>query len=243
MRHRNRGGSLILVLAILSLYASSSFSAVVSTGADGAFIPGSSMTLTPGLDGSFNFTHVDIGPGITIDFDITALSGPINVLALDDIIIDGVIDATGSELRISTPGRASFSGHIVASSVTIESGASIVLRGTIEVAGDVSLAPGGATSSTVGTSEGAELTLIAGGVLASGHSGVGGAVLTIGKVALSAGMASIDFGDIAAVIPASGGGTIRLFSTPVPAGLWLMISALSALGIRFGRRNGAIGFI
>lgn len=227
VKRKSLVASLIFGFAVFCFCASPSLHAALSTGADGAFIPGSSMTLIPGPNGSFNFTDIDIGAGITIDFDTTALASPIGFLALNDIVIDGVIDATGAGLHIiSTAGSVSLSGRIIGDDVSIEAWTGgIEVLGTIEPTGINSLSPDSVTSLGLAT------------------SGVGGVVLSVsaGTVDLAMAAHTVLVSDTA-LIPVTSG-TLTLLSTPVPPALWLLISALSVLGIQFRRRNAARPFV
>lgn len=66
-----------------------------STGADGAFNPTVDSEITLPADGVFNFTELNIPPGVTVTFTPNALNTPVTILVSGDAIIDGVIDING----------------------------------------------------------------------------------------------------------------------------------------------------
>ncbi len=75
-----------------------------STGADGAFNPTTSTTLTLPLDGVFNFTTINIPAGVTVRFTRNAANTPVTLLASGNVTIAGTIDVGGS------PGGAGMQG-------------------------------------------------------------------------------------------------------------------------------------
>jgi len=66
-----------------------------STGADGAFSPTSSVTLTLPPDGKFNYTTINIPGGVTVTFTRNSLNTPVYLLATGDVTITGRIDVSG----------------------------------------------------------------------------------------------------------------------------------------------------
>jgi hypothetical protein len=67
-----------------------------STGADGAFNPTTTTTLTLPPNGVFNFTTVTIPAGVTVRFTRNAANTPVTVLATGDVTIAGTIDVSGT---------------------------------------------------------------------------------------------------------------------------------------------------
>jgi len=111
--------------------------AYVSNGSDGAFTPGSSMSLYLPEDGVFNFTSIFIDSDVAITFSPNDTNAPIFLLATEDIIINGSLDisdffnGSGGNIVISTSGTVQISGSISANgnpddgsggNITIESG-------------------------------------------------------------------------------------------------------------------------
>lgn len=70
-----------------------------STGADGAFNPTTSQSLTVPASGVFNFTTVTIPTGVTITFTKNASNTPVTMLATGDVIIQGTINLAGGDAR------------------------------------------------------------------------------------------------------------------------------------------------
>lgn len=66
-----------------------------STGADGAFNPTGTVTLTMPASGVFNFTTVNIPANATVRFIKNAANTPVVILAKGDVVIAGVIDVSG----------------------------------------------------------------------------------------------------------------------------------------------------
>jgi hypothetical protein len=67
-----------------------------STGADGAFSPASSTTVTLPASGVFNYTTVNIPAGVTVRFARNATNTPVTILATGDVTIAGTIDISGA---------------------------------------------------------------------------------------------------------------------------------------------------
>jgi hypothetical protein len=66
-----------------------------STGADGAFNPTASVTVTLPADGVLNYTTVTIPAGVTVKFSKNAANTPVTMLATGDVTISGTIDLNG----------------------------------------------------------------------------------------------------------------------------------------------------
>ena len=70
-----------------------------STGADGALNVTEDTTLPIPPDGVFNFTTITIAEDATLDFDVTTRNLPVIMLAQEDVVIEGTIDASGEDGR------------------------------------------------------------------------------------------------------------------------------------------------
>jgi hypothetical protein len=87
------------------------------TGADGPLAPAADYTLPYRADGIFDFSAIDLGVGITLRFDSQMHN--VKLLSLGDILIVGVIDATGSDLALETPGQVLITGSISANTLSL----------------------------------------------------------------------------------------------------------------------------
>jgi hypothetical protein len=67
-----------------------------STGADGAFSPTATTTLTLPPSGVFNFTTVNIPSGVTVRFTKNVSNTPVTILASGNVTIAGTIDVGGA---------------------------------------------------------------------------------------------------------------------------------------------------
>src|SRR5712691_11674432 len=67
-----------------------------STGADGAFSPTSTTTLTLPASGTFNFTTVNVPVGVTVRFTRNSTNTPVTILASGNVTIAGTIDVSGA---------------------------------------------------------------------------------------------------------------------------------------------------
>jgi hypothetical protein len=88
-----------LLLSLLALSATSAqaqFSSG-STGADGAFNPTSNVTVTLPPSGVFNYTTVNIPPGVQVRYTRNALNTPITILAQGNVTISGQIIIDGDD--------------------------------------------------------------------------------------------------------------------------------------------------
>jgi hypothetical protein len=188
---------------------------VLSDGSDGSFVPADSTTLS--LDGNqvFNFTDIRIASGVTVDFDQGGLA--VDFLGTGDITIAGTLDASLLDLVITTPGRLTIDGEILAGSLQLEA-TDILLTGSLSAQGELSLGAGNSITLEQ------DSTLSAGsGTLSVGDGNPvdlapdGGSVLVSGPgIVLS---------------PA-----VPITVVPVPAALWLFSSGLLGLaGVR-GRK-------
>jgi len=87
------------------------------TGADGPLAPAADYTLPYRADGIFDFSAIDLGAGITLRFDSQMHN--VKLLSLGDILIAGVIDATGIDLALETPGQVLITGSISANTLSL----------------------------------------------------------------------------------------------------------------------------
>ncbi len=94
-----------LLLAAGNTHGQNSFSSG-STGADGAFNPTTTQTITVPDSGVFHFTTVNIPTGVTITFARNATNKPLTILASGDVTIVGNINLDGK------PGNANGNGGL-----------------------------------------------------------------------------------------------------------------------------------
>lgn len=87
------------------------------TGADGPLAPAADYTLPYRADGIFDFSAIDLGVGITLRFDSQMHN--VKLLSLGDILIAGVIEATGIDLALETPGQVLITGSISANTLSL----------------------------------------------------------------------------------------------------------------------------
>lgn len=73
-----------------------------STGADGAFAPTATTTLTLPQNGVFNFTTVNIPSGVTVTFTKNAANTPVTMLATGTVTVAGTISVNGTIGTIGT---------------------------------------------------------------------------------------------------------------------------------------------
>lgn len=94
---------LFSALVLLMCFATNSYAQGTfqsgSTGADGAFNPTTSQTITVPANGVFNFTTITVPAGVTIKFAKNAQNTPVTMLATADVIIGGTIDLSGQDSR------------------------------------------------------------------------------------------------------------------------------------------------
>ena len=111
------------------------------TGADGPLAPATDYTLPYRADGLFDFSMIDLGAGITLRFD--AQMQNVKLLSLGDILIAGMIDASGINLALETPGRIIVTGSISADSISLANAVSLADRPLrIGSGGSISLSSG-----------------------------------------------------------------------------------------------------
>src|SRR5215213_754797 len=94
-----RGAALVALLCALLSAASTAraqntFSSG-STGADGAFSPTTSQTVTVPESGVFNFTTVTIPSNVSISFTRNSTNKPVTILATGDVTIVGTLNLDG----------------------------------------------------------------------------------------------------------------------------------------------------
>lgn len=100
------------------------------TGVDGPLVPAADYTLPYRADGIFDFSAIDLGVGITLRFD--SQTHNVKLLSLGDILIAGVIDATGSDLALETPGQVLITGSISANTLSLMAN-TLSMSGTITI--------------------------------------------------------------------------------------------------------------
>ena len=111
------------------------------TGADGPPAPATDYTLPYRADGLFDFSAIDLGAGITLRFDPQTQN--VKLLSLGDILIAGMIDASGINLALETPGRIVVTGSISAGSISLANAESLADRPLrIGSGGSISLSSG-----------------------------------------------------------------------------------------------------
>ena len=79
--------------------------------------PAADYTLPYRADGIFDSSAIDLGAGITLRFD--AQMQNVRLLSLGDILIAGMIDASGINLALETPGRIVVTGSISADTLSL----------------------------------------------------------------------------------------------------------------------------
>lgn len=107
------GGVGLLLLLLWSFNAEAQVYSSGSTGADGAFAPTSSMSLTVPSSGILNFTTVTIPTGVTVTFAPNTANTTVTILATGDVNIAGTISVNGSNgLALSSGGSMVNAGGI-----------------------------------------------------------------------------------------------------------------------------------
>jgi hypothetical protein len=87
--------TIVAAAAFLAPGAASAFTSG-STGADGAFNPTVNMNITPPPNGIFNYTSVNIPPGVQVNYLRNAANTPIVILATGDVTISGTLNVSGA---------------------------------------------------------------------------------------------------------------------------------------------------
>lgn len=144
---------LITSFFIISLVICSNELAAMGTGADGPLLVEQDMPLI-GDDNEFDFLSIFISSGATLSAEPSSYPSGISIFSLGDIYIDGLIDFSGVDLTILTPGKfevgptggflaRNFS--IMADEVTISGNFQVVPGGTLDIVSN----PSGDTASGV----------------------------------------------------------------------------------------------
>ncbi len=142
-----------IVFSLFVLFSSEVIAlTIISDGTDGSFIPTTSTTLLPPVDGIFNFTDIDIASGVTLDFNRNGYEDTIWLTSTSNISIFGDINWTGT-LGISAPGDVAIGGNFVVANngnLTIESNGliSFLSDSEINVSDTLALRGGNLRSST-----------------------------------------------------------------------------------------------
>lgn len=97
------GIALLLALSAFSVQAQGNFQSG-STGADGAFNPTTTQTITVPESGVFNFTTVTIPSGVTVTFVPNSSNTPLTILASGDVVISGSINVAGKAANVNGTG-------------------------------------------------------------------------------------------------------------------------------------------
>lgn len=127
------GASTLSIAGANDLFAPATLSVVAPiTGADGPLAPVTDYTLPYRADGIFDFSMIDLGAGITLRFD--AQMQNVKLLSLGNSVIAGVIDATGIDLALETPGQILVTGSISADTLSLSAD-------TVSLAGSITLTP------------------------------------------------------------------------------------------------------
>ena len=99
------------LMVVLALAVAFPAAATIITGADGPLVRVTDYTLPFRPGGIFDFSSIDIGAGVTLRFD--AGMSDVTLLSLGDVLIAGVIDATGlNSLTLETQGNIVLTGSI-----------------------------------------------------------------------------------------------------------------------------------
>jgi hypothetical protein len=186
-----------------------------STGADGAFTPTASVTLTLPGNGVFNFTSVTIPPGVTVRFTRNVANTPVTLLATGNVSIAGTLDVSASSGGNVVNGTFLGSNAGIGGSGGFDGGNGA--NGVASTIGGAGLGPGGG-----GSGAGAGFATAGGIVSATGAPGapygnaellplIGGSGGGGGDAALGSTSAGGGGGGGAIVIAASG--TITLTGT------------------------------
>jgi hypothetical protein len=109
-----RSGNLValvvsLLCAALSVQAQNTFNSG-STGADGAFAPATTQTIVVPVNGTFNYTSVNIPAGVTITYNRGTNNKPLVILASGDVVIAGIINLDGKPAPANRTGGLSGPG-------------------------------------------------------------------------------------------------------------------------------------
>ena len=112
--------ALLVVFGLTAAYPSA---ATVISGADGSLAPTTDYTLPSRANGKFDFTSIEIGAGIALHFDAGMTNA--ELLSLGDILVGGLIDATGINLILETPGQIILTGGIIADSINLIGGSGL----------------------------------------------------------------------------------------------------------------------
>ncbi len=97
-------------MSLSSLFAQTGTFVSGSTGVDGAFNPTVSTTLTLPPNGVFNFSTVNIPTGVTVTFAKNAANTSVIILATGDVTIGGIIEVSGENAILVTPGEGGAGG-------------------------------------------------------------------------------------------------------------------------------------
>ncbi len=139
----------ITLFFIISLVICSNELAAMGTGADGPLLVDQDMPLI-GDDNEFDFLSIFISSGATLSAEPSSYPSGISIFSLGDIYVNGLIDFSGIDLTISTPGTFEVgpTGGFLADNYSISANEVILAENFQVVPGgtmDISTNPSGAT--------------------------------------------------------------------------------------------------
>lgn len=210
------------LMLVFALCATIPAAATPMTGADGPFAPVTDYTLPYRADGLFDFTAIDIGAGITVGFDSQMQN--VTLLSLGDILIAGVIDASGISLALETPGQIVLTGSVSANSIWLMAGSILFAENSI-------LLTGGDLGVGTGTTGGGICLSLRGCEPMPPLDRLSGRDVTLSALGIPGMLQLRQGGDILLRVPGAG-----VFAVPEPATSWLITLLLPMLTL-LGRKR------
>lgn len=154
------------LLCSLLLLLSSQSSNAMTTGVDGSLLVEQDMSLN-GNDGVFDFLSFTVNSGATLSADSQSYPGGISISSLGDVYINGIVDFSGIDLSITTPGTFEVgpSGGFLADNYSINAG-SVILSDNFQVVpgGTIDISDGPVGETLNGTSGQAQISISGYGV-------------------------------------------------------------------------------
>jgi hypothetical protein len=114
--------SIIGLMIALSAYPAGAVGiSPVDYGISGVFEPNGSVTLGPGDINQhyYCYDEIIIGGNINVDFDFNAAPGPVELIGSNRVVIDGTLNAIGSDLTIRSSGTITIRGELQADQILI----------------------------------------------------------------------------------------------------------------------------